>query len=229
MIELASRFRSFDANDLNKYTLPTVFDWDGPYSILRMLEAEAQIVLDVFRGGQTEKSFGIVLLNGTGVTGEASRIANELIAAGFRVAETGNAPSFDIERTTIYFDTSQKESALILQSHLLSGADLVQRAVETGLAIEMIFGRDYSGVSEAPVDLESEDEAALSENDFANGRIDLEISVPTTGIQAGFTDSVILTSLIANEQSALGTFTTSDNQEEDIEAALQRAGKIRGC
>jgi len=229
MIELASRFRSFDANDLNKYTLPTVFDWDGPYSILRMLEAEAQIVLDVFRGGQTEKSFGIVLLNGTGVTGEASRIANELIAAGFRVAETGNAPSFDIERTTIYFDTSQKESALILQSHLLSGADLVQRAVETGLAIEMIFGRDYSGVSEAPVDPESEDEAALSENDFANGRIDLEISVPTTGIQAGFTDSVILTSLIANEQSALGTFTTSDNQEEDIEAALQRAGKIRGC
>ena len=229
MIGLADRFRGFDANAINKYTLPTVFDWDGPYSILRMLEAEAQIVLDVFRGGQTEKSFGIVLLNGTGVTGEASRIANELIAAGFRVAETGNAPSFDIERTTIYFDAIQKESALILESHLLSGADLFQREVETGLGIEMVFGRDYSGVSESPVESESQGETALGSKDSTNGEMHLGIASTTSDMQTRLIDSVILTSMVADEQSAFGTSATSDNQEEGIEAAVHRAGKIIGC
>ena len=229
MIGLADRFRGFDANAINKYTLPTVFDWDGPYSILRMLEAEAQIVLDVFRGGQTEKSFGIVLLNGTGVTGEASRIANELIAAGFRVAETGNAPSFDIERTTIYFDAIQKESALILESHLLSGADLFQREVETGLGIEMVFGRDYSGVSESPVESESQGETALGSKDSTNGEMYLGIASTTSDMQTRVIDSVILTSMVADEQSAFGTSATSDNQEEGIEAAVHRAGKIIGC
>ena len=229
MIGLADRFRGFDANAINKYTLPTVFDWDGPYSILRMLEAEAQIVLDVFRGGQTEKSFGIVLLNGTGVTGEASRIANELIAAGFRVAETGNAPSFDIERTTIYFDAIQKESALILESYLLSGADLFQREVETGLGIEMVFGRDYSGVSESPVESESQGETALGSKDSTNGEMYLGIASTTSDMQTRVIDSVILTSMVADEQSAFGTSATSDNQEEGIEAAVHRAGKIIGC
>ena len=215
MIELANRFSSFDANDLNRYTLPTVFDWDGPYSILRMLEAEAQIVLDVFRGDQTEKSFGIILLNGTGITGEAGRIANELISAGFRVAETGNATSFDIERTTIYYDALQKESAFILESHLLSGAVLLEREEETGLGIEMVFGRDYEGVSEVPVESESEEERSIGTLGSNNEEIRLRYQSEINDFSAKFVDSIVLTNAISDEQ--------------DIDAALQRAGKIRGC
>ncbi len=230
MIDLANRFSGFDANALNRYTLPTFFDWDGPYSILRLYEAEAQITLDVFRGNQTEKSFGIALLNGTGITGEAKRISNDLVAAGFRVAETGNASSFDFERTTIYFDASQKDSALLLQSHLLSGAELIQRGTQTGKGIEMVFGRDYSGVSDTQLELEPQEEITLGLS-----------SQTDAGIYAGadneegqessiqFDDSVVLSSSISDDYSSVAYSQTSQGEEEEIQAALERAGQIRGC
>ena len=230
MIDLANRFSRFDANALNRYTLPTFFDWDGPYSILRLYEAEAQIILDVFRGNQTEKSFGITLLNGTGITGEAKRISNDLVAAGFRVAETGNAPSFDFELTTIYFDASQKDSALLLQSHLLSGAELIQRDAQTGKGIEMVFGRDYSGVSDTQLEMEPQEEITLGLS-----------SQTVAGIYAGadneesqessiqFDDSVVLSSSISDDYSSVAYSQTRQGEEEEIQAALERAGQIRGC
>ena len=230
MIDLANRFSRFDANALNRYTLPTFFDWDGPYSILRLYEAEAQIILDVFRGDQTEKSFGITLLNGTGITGEAKRISNDLVAAGFRVAETGNAPSFDFELTTIYFDASQKDSALLLQSHLLSGAELIQRDAQTGKGIEMVFGRDYSGVSDTQLELEPQEEITLGLSSQTDAGIyagaDNEESQESS-IQ--FDDSVVLSSSISDNYSSVTYSQTSQGEEEEIQAALERAGQIRGC
>ena len=230
MIDLANRFSGFDANALNRYTLPTFFDWDGPYSILRLYEAEAQIILDVFRGDQTEKSFGVTLLNGTGITGEAKRISNDLVAAGFRVAETGNAPSFDFELTTIYFDASQKDSALLLQSHLLSGAELIQRDAQTDKGIEMVFGRDYSGVSDTQLELEPQDEITLGLSSQTDEGIyagaDKEESRESS-IQ--YDDSVVLSSNISDDHSSIAYSQTSQGEEEEIQAALERAGQIRGC
>ena len=55
-INLAQQFKDFRPNQLNKYSLPGVFDWDGPISILRLVESEAQIPLDVFRGIETPQS-----------------------------------------------------------------------------------------------------------------------------------------------------------------------------
>ena len=230
MIDLANRFSRFDANALNRYTLPTFFDWDGPYSILRLYEAEAQIILDVFRGDLTEKSFVITLLNGTGITGEAKRISNDLVAAGFRVAETGNAPSFDFELTTIYFDASQKDSALLLQSHLLSGAELIQRDAQTGKGIEMVFGRDYSGVSDTQLELEPQEEITLGLSSQTDAGIyagaDNEESQESS-IQ--FDDSVVLSSSISDDYSSVAYSQTRQGEEEEIQAALERAGQIRGC
>ncbi|MDG2301621.1 MAG: LCP family protein [Acidimicrobiales bacterium] len=230
MIDLASRFRGFDANSLNKFTLPTFFDWDGPYSILRLIESEAQEVLDVFRGSQPEKSFGLTLLNGTGITGEASRIANELVAAGFRIAETGNAPSFDFERTTIYHDAVQEDSAMLLRSYLLSGADLVQREEETGKGIELIFGRDYSGVSDEQIDPESQEGITMGLSGQASEAKPLAFSeVDVTGDPVWFTDSVNLSSNILDEPSPVVFSTTIENEEQELQEAVQRAGQIRGC
>jgi len=230
MINLANRFRGFDANSLNQFTLPTFFDWDGPYSILRLIESEAQIILDVFRGDQTEKSFGITLLNGTGITGEASRIANELVAAGFRIAGTGNAPSFDFDRTTIYYDAVQEDSAILLRSYLLSGADLVQREEETGNGIEMIFGRDYSGVSDEQIDPESQEGTAWGLSGQTSEASPIGFTeVGVAGDPVWFTDSVNLSSNISDEQSSVVFSTTDENEEQELQEAVQRAGQIRGC
>ena len=230
MIDLANRFSRFDANALNRYTLPTFFDWDGPYSILRLYEAEAQIILDVFRGSQTEKSFGITLLNGTGISGEAKRISNDLVVAGFRVSETGNAQSFDFEITTIYFDASQKDSALLLQSHLISGAELIQRDAQTGKGIEMVFGRDYSGVSDTQLELEPQEEITLG----LSSQTDAGISAGADSEEGQessiqYDDSVVLSTSISDDYSSVAYSQTSQGEEEEIQAALERAGQIRGC
>ena len=48
-INLAQQFRNFRPNDLQKFLLPTVYDFADELSIQRILEAEAKPILDVFR------------------------------------------------------------------------------------------------------------------------------------------------------------------------------------
>lgn len=45
----------------------------------------------------------VVVLNGAGVDGLAGRVAGDLLARGFAVVDTGNAPSFGREATSIVF------------------------------------------------------------------------------------------------------------------------------
>ena len=48
-INLAQQFRNFRPNDLQKFLLPTVYDFADELSIQRIIEAEAKPILDVFR------------------------------------------------------------------------------------------------------------------------------------------------------------------------------------
>ena len=48
-INLAQQFRNFRPNDLEKYLLPTVYDFADELSIQRIVDAEAKPILDVFR------------------------------------------------------------------------------------------------------------------------------------------------------------------------------------
>ena len=62
-INLAQQFRNFRPNDLEKYLLPTVYDFANELSIQRIIEAEAEPILDVFRnlssGGAEELSLSV--------------------------------------------------------------------------------------------------------------------------------------------------------------------------
>ena len=48
-IDLAQQFRNFRPNDLEKYLLPTVYEFADELSIQRIVEVEAEPILDVFR------------------------------------------------------------------------------------------------------------------------------------------------------------------------------------
>ena len=52
-ITLAQQFRNFRPNDLEKYLLPTVYDFANELSIQRIIEAEAEPILDAFRSPST--------------------------------------------------------------------------------------------------------------------------------------------------------------------------------
>ena len=62
-IDLAQQFRNFRPNDLQKYLLPTVYDFADELSIQRIVEAEAEPILDVFRNPSLIESEDLSLNN----------------------------------------------------------------------------------------------------------------------------------------------------------------------
>ena len=62
-IDLAQQFRNFRPNDLQKYLLPTVYDFADELSIQRIVEAEAEPILDVFRNPSLTESEDLSLNN----------------------------------------------------------------------------------------------------------------------------------------------------------------------
>ena len=62
-IDLAQQFRNFRPDDLEKYLLPTVYDFADELSIQRILEVEAEPILDVFRNPSLIESEDLSLNN----------------------------------------------------------------------------------------------------------------------------------------------------------------------
>jgi hypothetical protein len=90
------------------------------------LEEQALLPEDVLVG----------VLNGTGTAGFAGRIESQLEGAGFEVAGTDNASSFDHEQTVVLYDTDEPDAevAAILIAEQLEGASL--QASETPLSVD---------------------------------------------------------------------------------------------
>jgi len=101
-------------------------------------------------GGTTEdlerdllEGIRIGVLNGAGVTGLAGRIQVELEAAGLTVVGTGNAPTFDRQRTVVSYREDQEAAAFaaIRVSEALGGVELdplVSRPTFEGEEVDLL-------------------------------------------------------------------------------------------
>ena len=58
-IQVAQQFRNFQPNDLKKYQLPTVYDFADELSIQRIIESQAEPILEIFRGSEVENTTGV--------------------------------------------------------------------------------------------------------------------------------------------------------------------------
>ena len=91
-INLAQQFRNFRPNDLEKYLLPTVYDFANELSIQRIIKAEAEPILDVFRGLRAQASEGLTLESGTS---ELSLGTSEVFSlTSFEAPANSRNPSF---------------------------------------------------------------------------------------------------------------------------------------
>lgn len=86
--------------------------------------------------------FSLTLLNGSGVTGLAAQVRDEMRDWGFQVQEIGNADSFDYQRTSIYYGNGSLEGALRLSS-LLGGSPERDQELADG-EILIILGQDQA-------------------------------------------------------------------------------------
>jgi LCP family protein required for cell wall assembly len=131
ILGLAQRFREFDPESLETYSVPVERDFVGGADILRLQEAQAEPTLALFRGtapeDPTELSPAMIpltVLNGTGSPGEASTAADALTSVGFTVVSRGDDTQIGHERTVVRYPAGQREAAEYVARWLVSGADL---------------------------------------------------------------------------------------------------------
>jgi len=82
----------------------------------------------------------VEVLNGSGVAGEASRVARELTAAGFRVVSVGTADRGDYPTTTVSHDPAYDESGRTLGA-AVSGSTVAED-ISLGSTLVVVVGAD---------------------------------------------------------------------------------------
>jgi hypothetical protein len=86
------------------------------------------------------ENVSVTVLNGSGVAGEASRVAKELTAAGFNVVSVGNADRKDHTTTTVSHDPAYDESGRTLGAALPGST--VAEDLSLGSTLVVVVGAD---------------------------------------------------------------------------------------
>jgi LCP family protein required for cell wall assembly len=156
LVDLSQRFRSFNPDTLTMYSLPVVDDVVGGSEVLRLIDGQAQPVLDVFRGGAgaelSAPAVQLAVLNGTGVAGRAAQAASELQAVGFTLSPgaSGDAERFDFTRTVIRFEPGFEAHAALVDRYLAVPAELESVEGLDTAPVVVVIGTEWPGVLQEP-------------------------------------------------------------------------------
>ena len=151
---LARRFRSIDPDTVDMLTLPTSDAFVGDAAVQLMDTHRAQEFIDRLNGVKAAPppasvkpaDVAVAVLNGNGGDAVASTTAASLSQAGFRVASTGNALSYDYRQTIVQYATGQQAKGALLRSSLVAGGALEEDKTLTGADVALVVGLDYNGL-----------------------------------------------------------------------------------
>ncbi len=155
---LARTFSAVGGEGIRRHALPVAgFRTSGGASVLDLLEAEAQPILDIFRGAvppQTgppseelapRDSFQIEVQNGARIEGIAATTAEQLQAAGFVVTEATNSPEV-VAVTEVHYPSSMAAAASAVGTSLVEPPTYV---VDDALTqIVLVVGPEFAGLAD---------------------------------------------------------------------------------
>lgn len=96
-------------------------------------------------GGPADAAIPVIVLNGNGVPGIGELVAERILPAGFRVAISENAATFD-HRETLVVVGSSDDVALAERVRDLLGVGSVSVSVGSGIApVTVVIGKDFTG------------------------------------------------------------------------------------
>jgi LCP family protein required for cell wall assembly len=159
LFDLGRRFRSFDPDNLETYSLDAAVAPDvvSDADILRLDERAAAPLFDMFREPRPSASatgedvdpasVRLRVLNGTGGPLAAPAAGAALEAVGFGIDGLGDDPVLGDERTHVEYPPGQEAAADLVASWLESGAELEE--VEGTEGIVLITGSDWAGVRDS--------------------------------------------------------------------------------
>jgi hypothetical protein len=158
LLDLGNQLSDFDPDALRTHDLPVQGGSVGAASVLFLDEDEAQDELNVFRGVSnlipTTAAIRVSVRNGSGVSGQATEVADDLRTAGFTVASATDADSFGNTRTTIRHGPDDLVLAVFLARFLDADVQFEQVESVGAASVELVTGLDYRGVLDEPLPLE---------------------------------------------------------------------------
>lgn len=153
ILEIGTRFRSFDPDGLTTYALEGTPDTVGGAQILRLAQGPGtQAILSLFRGGSGElapEGLRLTVRNGTGAPRQGAAAAAALALAGFSTTVAGDEPGAGAGGTVVRHPAGQEAAADLVARWLVGGARLDEVAGATG--IEVVTGVNWQGVRSRPV------------------------------------------------------------------------------
>ena len=154
LIEIGKRFRDFNPDNLETYSLPVVGANKGGASVVLMQTNEAEPILNVFRGVDANALDSILVLvqNGTTTADMGATVADQLRNVGFSVPEgfTSNAERFDFAQTTIRYLPGGEEHAQVVASYLVAPPVFEKVEFLLNTDVDVVVGADWQGLRTAP-------------------------------------------------------------------------------
>lgn len=157
IVTLARRFQSLSPDAVATYTLPTTPTVIGGADVLLLKQPDAAQTIDAFlgrgaphAGGVVPNSIRIRVLNGTGTRGQATSVAQQLQAAGYTVAGTGDAETFHYPSSVIRYGVGQQAKAGVLQALMIGGAQVEPDASLRSADLVLVTGASYGGLRAQP-------------------------------------------------------------------------------
>jgi polyisoprenyl-teichoic acid--peptidoglycan teichoic acid transferase len=165
ILDLADKFKGFDAGKLEAYPLPTVA-YPQDENRLLLAEAEAEPMLNVFRGlapGEIRPGLvNVSVLNGTVADpaqqreGLATDVSGALQKVGFKMAAPDDADTF-YAQTTIIHAPGEEAYAQRVARHISSPAAIpvVADPSHASGTVTVVAGVDFTTVHEQPTPIEA--------------------------------------------------------------------------
>jgi LCP family protein required for cell wall assembly len=154
LVSLGERFKDFNPQNLDTYSVPSTSATIGGADVQLLTEPEAEPVLNLFRGEQTNAvdSTTLVVENGTPVSGAGSNAAQQLRAAGFNAPpqDVGDADRFDYTQTVVRYLPGNEAKAELVASYLDAPPKFEQTNYIAGADVVVVVGSDWQGVRSAP-------------------------------------------------------------------------------
>jgi polyisoprenyl-teichoic acid--peptidoglycan teichoic acid transferase len=158
IVGTAARFRSFSPSAMQTYTVPTQALWVGKsYRGELLKQAEAQAVVAKFLGQPPPSATAaadaavtvsslIHVRNAVGVNGLAQRARDQLVRAGFRVADVGNASVGGLAVTRILYPSGESTRAEALRSWIAGPSQVEESPAVPAGELTLMLGSNFSGI-----------------------------------------------------------------------------------
>lgn len=154
LIEIGKRFKDFNPDNLEMYTLPVAGANKGGGSVLLMKANEAEPILNIFRGvdANAPDSVLVVVQNGTLTAGMGAIAADQLRKVGFSIPDghIGNADRFDYAQTTIRYLPGSEARAEQVASYLVAPPVFEEVNFLIDADVSVVVGADWQGVRSSP-------------------------------------------------------------------------------